>query len=288
MKIKDESTNINYFPGHMAKALKVIKETVKQCDAAILVLDARLPISSFPSGLEKIMENKPVFVLLTKPDLADSNMTSYFLDYYEKKGYSSTSFNLKQKQGYKELKKTLESLKTKRDDKFLKMGFKLPPIKCMVLGIPNVGKSTLINILSNNHKAQVENTPGKTKKTTLFKVSDRLWLYDTPGILEPKVHDKKAMINLALAGSIKDTLLPYRTLTFEALNLLRKNYSSNFYDRYKVELNDDNNLAIIDVAKSRNFLLKDNVYDEDKAETTILMELRDGTLGRITFDERQD
>lgn len=287
MKFNDNDLSaINYFPGHMAKALKTIKETVKNCDAAILVLDARLPVSSFPSGLESLVQNKPVFILLTKPDLADPIQTDYFIKALTKDNYQAFSFNLKKNSNAKELKSLLSSLKTKRDERYLKLGFNLPPIKCMVMGIPNVGKSTLINLLSNNKKAQTENMPGKTKRTSLFKVNERLWLYDTPGILEPKIHDKNAMVKLALAGSIKDTLLPYRALAFKALDLLRSYYPEKFKERYGIDLAKENAQAIIDLAKSRNFLLKDGRYDEDKAQTTLLMELRDGTLGRITFDER--
>lgn len=288
MSDNEYSQGINYFPGHMAKALKRIKETVSAADAAILVVDSRAPWSSFPAGLEKLVANKAKVVLFSKPDLADPKRTAEFMDFYRSMGYQAFEADLKNPSATKTIKKALEQIRTPKDQKFLKLGFNLPPVKCLILGIPNVGKSTLINDLGGKNRAQTENVPGKTKRTSLFRATDRLWLFDTPGILEPKVHDKDAMAVLALLGSVKDTVLPHEALCAKGLALLQKFYPDAFQKRYGIPQDPNPEKALLDLCKARNFLLSQDRYDVDRAIRTVLLEIRDGSLGRLTLDERPD
>uniref|UniRef100_A0A8C5IJ93 Uncharacterized protein n=1 Tax=Junco hyemalis TaxID=40217 RepID=A0A8C5IJ93_JUNHY len=202
---------INYFPGHMNKALYQIKDTVHNADAAILILDSRAPLASFPYGLEKIIGDKPKVILLSKRDLADPIKTKEFIEYFNNK-----------------------------DNKFIKLNLPLPPVKCLVLGIPN------------------------TRKTTMFRATPRIWLYDTPGILEPNVHDRDSMIKLALLGSVKDDILPHDYLAKKLLEMLSKLYPDAFEKRYGIPQSLNPTQALIDLADKRGFILSKDRPDIDR------------------------
>lgn len=281
----DKEQNINYFPGHMAKALKRVKETVQACDAAVLVLDARAPLASFPAGLDKLTEGKARAVVLSKPDLADPIKTKMFLDWFGSQGYLTYACDLKNSHAADGVKKALGDIRTNKDNRFLKLGFPLPPVKCLILGIPNVGKSTLINVLGGKVRAATENIPGKTRKTTMFRATERLWLFDTPGILEPRIHDRDAMVKLALLGSVKDDILPHRQLALMLLDKLRDLYPSSFKGRYGIEQSSDSQNDLVNLATARKFILPGGNLDLDRAERTVLTEFKEGKLGRLTIDE---
>lgn len=281
----DKEPVINYFPGHMNKALGKIKETVKVADAAIIIVDSRAPLSSFPDGLEKIIGDKPRVIILNKTDLSDPQKTSKFISYYKEKGYSCFATNLKNPKEAKAVEKQLGSIRTSRDNRFLKLGLPLPVVKCLVLGIPNVGKSTIINVLGGKNRAATENIPGKTRKTTLFKATDRLWLFDTPGILEPNVHDRNSMIKLALIGSVKDDVLPHHYLGEKLLEMLATQYPNAFKNRYGIEQSTNIDQALIDIALKRGFLLQSSKPDTERALHCLLQEFKDGTFGGLTLDE---
>lgn len=285
MENKEKEPAINYFPGHMNKALYKIKDTVHNCDAAILILDSRAPLSSFPFGLEKIIGDKPKVIILSKNDLADPIKTKTFIKNFRDKGYLAFDANLKNTKEAKAIKDNLAKIRTKRDDKFLKLKLPLPPVKCLVLGIPNVGKSTIINVLGGRNRAATENIPGKTKNTTLFRATERLWLYDTPGILEPNVHDRDSMIKLALLGSVKDDILPHDYLGKKLLEMLREKYPNAFRERYGIEQDENTDQALLDLAQKRGFLLSKGTYDTQRALHCILQEFKDGKMGGLTLDE---
>lgn len=285
MENSEKEPVINYFPGHMNKALYKIKDTVHSCDAAIIVLDSRAPLASFPFGLEKIIGNKPKVIILNKKDMADPNKTSQFIKFFKEKGYLTFDTNLKNPKEAKIIKDNLANIRTSRDNKFLKLKLPLPPVKCLVLGIPNVGKSTIINVLGGRNRAATENVPGKTKNTTLFRASERLWLYDTPGILEPNVHDRDSMIKLALLGSVKDDILPHDYLGKKLLEMLEEKYPQAFKDRYGIDQADNPDQTLLDLAQKRGFLLSKGSYDTQRALHCILQEFKDGKIGGLTLDE---
>lgn len=277
---------INYFPGHMNKALYQIKDTVHNADAAILILDSRAPLASFPYGLEKIIGDKPKVILLSKRDLADPIKTKEFIEYFNNKGYLAFDANLNNPKEASRVKNELGRIRTSRDNKFIKLNLPLPPVKCLVLGIPNVGKSTTINVLGGKNRAATENVPGKTRKTTMFRATPRIWLYDTPGILEPNVHDRDSMIKLALLGSVKDDILPHDYLAKKLLEMLSKLYPNAFEKRYGIPQSLNSTQALIDLADKRGFILSKDRPDIDRALHCLLQEFKDGKLGGITLDEQ--
>lgn len=276
---------INYFPGHMNKALGKIKETVHNVEAVIIVLDSRAPLSSFPYGLDELTKDKQKLVLLSKRDLADNNKTKEFLYYFQKRNVMVFDADLRNKAEIKNIRQKLSEIKTPRDRKFESLKLPLPPIKCMVLGIPNVGKSTIINALGEKNRAATENVPGKTRKTTLFKATKRLWIFDTPGILEPDIHDRDSMVKLALLGSVKDDILPHDYLVQKLLSFLKENYPTVYASRYQIEQDPDPDKALADLAAKRNFLLPNGKLDVPRAVHCLLQEFKDGKLGGITLDE---
>lgn len=276
---------INYFPGHMNKALGKIKETIHNIEAVIIVLDSRAPFSSFPAGLEEIAKEKQKVIILSKNDLSDKDKTREFIKLFREKGYLAFEANLKNKSEIKTIKQQLSSIKTSRDSRFEKLKLPLPPIKCMVLGIPNVGKSTIINSLSDKNRAATENIPGKTRKTTLFRATQRLWIFDTPGILEPKIHDRESMINLALIGSVKDDILPHDFLAKKLLLFLNEKYPNVFLSRYQIEQDSNPDQALLNLAIKRKFLLPNGQPDISRAVHCLLQEFKEGKLGGITLDD---
>lgn len=276
---------VNYFPGHMSKALGRIKETVRVADAALLVLDSRAPLASFPAGLEKILGEKPRILLLSKRDLADPKRTKDFMALFQNKGYQAFDADLTDPKETRLLKARLDGIRTSRDNRFLRLKLPLPPVKCLVLGIPNVGKSTAINALGGRNRAVAENVPGKTRKTTLFRATGRLWLFDTPGILEPDVHDRQSMVELALLGSVKDDVLPHDYLGEKLLDFLRRSYPDAFAKRYGIPLPPSDGQAYLDLAKKRRFLTGEGKPDVERALRCLLGEFKDGALGGITLDE---
>ncbi len=277
---------IQWYPGHMAKAKREISEKLNMVDVIFELLDARIPFSSRNPMIDEITKSKPRVILLNKAKLADNKESLKWVKYYESLGYqalcidSIENYNINQIIG-----KAKIALKEKieRDQK---RGLRPQPIKAMVLGIPNVGKSTFINTISRRKATKTGDKPGVTKNQTWIKVSPELQLLDTPGILWPKFDDKKVALHLALCQAIKDDILPKDEVVMYAFNFLKENYQKQFYEKY--QLTDDDFNDILDVYKKiadvRKCYLQNQEVDYDRVNNLILNDIRGFKLGAISFD----
>ncbi|MCI6357860.1 MAG: ribosome biogenesis GTPase YlqF [Erysipelotrichaceae bacterium] len=280
-----QQKNIHWFPGHMQKATREIEERVKIVDVIIELLDARAPLSSRNEKLYKITQNKKRVLILTKKDLADDVITEKWKEYFTSLNYQVVCADLNEKKLIKVIEEKINILGRDKREKEIKKGMKPQPIRAMIIGIPNVGKSTLINRISKRNSASVQNTPGHTKSQQWIKVDNSFELLDTPGILPANYENKEYAINLALVGSIRETILPIEELADILLNYLRKYYPETIKNRYVIDFNekDDNNSILCKIALKRGFLLKQEP-DVSKASSLLLKEFRDGILGHISLE----
>lgn len=277
--------NIHWFPGHMKKALNQIKEKINLVDIVIEIVDARIPNSSFNMYLEDSVKEKPRFLILSKEDLADPIITKKWKDHFISNGYNVVSLNLNSKDVFNIINKEVDKIVEFKKEKWLKKGMKPQPVKTMIIGIPNVGKSTLINKLSKRKAAGVENRPGYTKSQQWIRVSDLFYLLDTPGVLPMNYENQDTAIKLALVGSIKEEILPIHVICDYLINHFKNYYPKALSTRFNI--NDltcmDNEMILFEVAKIRG-LKKGNDFDLDKARILLLKEYKDGLLGRVSLD----
>ncbi len=281
--------NIQWFPGHMAKARRLIEEKIKIIDIVIEIIDARIPYSSKNPLMDKFVKNKAKVILMSKVDLADPIITKRWVEYYQAQGYRVITSNLNE---FKELNELVKEVKLTLEPKFerdRKKGLKPRPIRALVVGIPNVGKSTFINKLAKRKSAKVGDKAGITKALQWIKVGKDFELLDSPGILWPKFDDKQVAINLALTGAIKEEILPKDELCIYAIKFMNKYYQQAFYERYQIDQLDSDNLddiiRVIDhIGKIRGCLSKNNEINYDKVYDLILREVRNNTITRVSFD----
>lgn len=276
---------LNWFPGHMKKALNQVAEKLKNVDGVIEIGDSRAPFSSFPNYLDKITKDKIKVYAFSHSENADPQKFINQIKKYEAMGIKTFSFDFRQEKECRPLLDYLSTIKTSKDEKYLKNNFPLPDKKFMILGIPNVGKSTLINTLSKKRKVAVENKPGKTRAQQLIRVSEKIYIVDTPGILEPNYEDKEVIAKLAILGSVKFDILPLVALTDHFLNFLREKYPSSLTSFYDIDISGTEESVFLNIAKKRNYLLKGGLYDSIRARKNLIDEFRKGTLGRISLDE---
>ena len=282
--IMSSINEINWFPGHMAKARNKIEEKIKQCDGVIEIGDARAPFSSFPDYLDKITQDKAKVYVFSKSDLADPKAFKEAQQILSEKGIKPFVFDLRDKNAAKPMLKYLSQIHTKKDERFLRLNFPLPAKRFIVLGIPNVGKSTFINCLAGKKKAAVENRPGKTRDEPMIKVSDKVFIFDSPGILEPNYEDKEISAKLALLGSIRIDILPIIPLTDYLLENIQTHYPNLLSERYPFSNQLKEEEFFLAFANSRNMFLTKGQPDIQRSRMTFLKEFRDGTIGRISLD----
>lgn len=276
---------IQWFPGHMAKARREVTEKLKFIDVVIELLDARVPLASRNPMIDEIVSHKPRLILLNKADLADPSLTEKWKVYFEGKGAHVLAINAQTGKGIDQIPGACKLLATAMLEKMKARGMKPRAIRAMILGIPNVGKSTLINRLASKRTAQVGDRPGVTKKQQWIKVGKELELLDTPGILWPKFEDQVIGYRLAATGAIKDELLDFQDIALFVLKYLQENYPTLIQQRYKVESIPEETVDIFDeIGKKRGFLLGGGYVDYDKVAEVILRELRSGVLGRVTLE----
>lgn len=276
---------IHWYPGHMKKAQIEVENKLKVVDAVIELLDARIPLSSRNETLYKITQSKKRLVVLTKNDLADDKETEKWIEYFKKIGFAVIFADLNKDFDIKRIVKIAETLGENKWEKEIKRGMKPQPVRAMVIGIPNVGKSTFINKLAKRHAASVQNKPGHTKSQQWIKVSDKFELLDTPGILPSSYEDNNKALNLALVGSINENILPDEELSTYAYKFLYEKYNENLLIRfsYLKEVNDPYKAFQL-IAQKRGYLLKGK-EDIDKAYKVFLNELKNGNIGKITFEQ---
>lgn len=276
--------NFNWFPGHMKKASIKVDELKKNLDFVIMVLDARVPESSYNTFLFDTISNKPKLIIFTKCDLADDKLTSKWIEYYKNKGYWTIKLDFHSSNKKKIIINELSNVVKEKREKNLIRGIKNSLFKGIVLGIPNVGKSTLINTLAGKNIVKAADTPGVTRNINWIKVTNEFYIYDTPGILQPHFENKDIASKLALIGSIRQDILPLEELTNYLLDFLKKHNKHTLDDYLKIDSNIPNIEILNHIAKNNVGLLKDGVLNIDGAMKLVLNDFRDAKIGKITMD----
>jgi ribosome biogenesis GTPase A len=280
--------DIQWYPGHMAKTKRLLIENVKLVDVVIELLDARIPVSSQNPEFEWIFANKKRIKVFNKADLADERVSREWKSHYQAKGISSIFINSKTGQGFKEMYSETESMLRYKFEADAKRGINRRPVKAMVVGIPNVGKSTFINKLSGRAAAKTGDKPGITKSKQWIRLNDRMHLLDTPGILWPKFEDAVTGRNLAFTGAVKDEIMNQEELAEILLEKISVDYGKNLSDRYGITIESSSgNQLLAKIASARNYLLRQGEPDISKTSRIILDEFRGGVIGRISL-ERPD
>ncbi len=277
--------NINWYPGHMKKTKESIQKNLKMVDLVFELIDARIPYSSQNPVIDSIVGDKPRVIIFNKVDLADSRSNKIWQEYFDKNNIPSVLVDSITGKGLDNLMKiALEVTKDKRLA-FEKRGVIQKPTRAMIIGIPNVGKSTLINSLSGRKGTKTGNRPGITKTNQWIKTKGNLELLDTPGILWPKFEDQKVGLNLAFTGAIKDEILDTETLALKLTERLSKNFPHLLCKRYGIEIENDTALEImIKIAKKRGCIIRGGEIDYTKVSSIILDEFRKGIIGNITLE----
>lgn len=286
------TVSIQWFPGHMTRARRQIQEKLKLIDAVIELVDARLPLSSRNPMIDDILQGKPRLIILNKADLADAEVTREWLDYFKKEGHLAFPVDASTGTGMKEIPTQLKLLLKAKIDKQISKGMNPRAIRALIVGIPNVGKSTLINKLAGRSVAITGDRPGVTKGQQWIKVSSEMELLDTPGILWPKFEDMNVGYRLAVTGAIKEEILNAEDVAFFAIKYIAKYYWAPFKERFDLQCdqptdfeNPDEIVAIMEeIGRKRGCIVSGGRVDLEKASRTLLRELRAGKLGRFSME----
>ena len=282
------SKQIQWFPGHMFKSLREIKEKVKLMDIVFVLLDARLPYSSMNPELYKIISHKPMMLLFNKMDLADDKVTNHFMKAYQLQGYQTMKIDASNGKNVNKIRPFAEEILREKLDREKSKGLKRRALRCMILGIPNVGKSTLINQISKSAATKTANTPGVTKSQQWIKLGDDFELLDTPGVLWPKFDDPKVGYHLAITGAIKDKILPEDDVVHYALMFLKDYYPDRLFERYQITQDMTYEMMLDTIGRKRGCLLKGGELDLSRIYQIVLTDLRNKQLGGLSFDRPQD
>lgn len=274
--------NINWYPGHMKKTRELIEANLKMVDLVIEVVDARIPSSSRNPIIDQLVKDKQRLIILNKSDLSDAKANESWMDKFKKEGNLVLAMNCMKGQGVNQLYKVLNTLQEKKNEgKMLKK-----PLRMMIVGVPNVGKSSLINRMTGKKSAKTGDRPGVTKGKQWLSLENGMQLLDTPGILWPKFEDPKVGLNLAFCGSIKDEILDIATLALELIKVLQQDYPDLLMARYKLEeLSEDALTNMEAIALKRGFILPGKRIDYERCAKTLLDEFRGGVVGNITLEK---
>lgn len=276
--------NIQWYPGHMTKAKRMMQEDIKLIDIVIELVDARIPLSSKNPDIDELAKNKYRLILLNKSDLADDAVTAKWEKYYSEKGFFVAKINARDGAGMKSINGIVQEVCREKIERDRKRGIINRPIRAMIVGIPNVGKSTFINSYARKACTKVGNKPGVTKGKQWIRLGKNIELLDTPGILWPKFDDEAVGLRLAYIGSINDEILNVTDIAVELIKFLQANYCQTLTQRYNIESTGDPVQVIAQIAEKRQCIKKGGELDYDKASALLMDDFRSGKLGRITLE----
>lgn len=276
--------NIQWYPGHMTKARRMMQENIKLVDLVIELVDARVPLSSRNPDIDDLGRNKARLLLLNKSDLADEAANEAWSAYFRAKGFQVVKLNSRNGAGFKSVNAAVQEACKEKIERDRRRGILNRPVRAMVAGIPNVGKSTFINSFAGKACTKTGNKPGVTKGAQWVRLNKQVELLDTPGILWPKFEDQEVGIKLAMIGSIKEEILNTEELSLELLKLLKARYSGTIGERYGADETLSEVELLGEIAKRRGCLMKGGEPDLTKAAAILLEDFRSGKLGRITLE----
>lgn len=275
--------NIQWYPGHMMKAKRVMKESIKLIDLVIELVDARVPLASRNPEIDELGAGKARMILLNKSDLAGEQQNEAWTKWFQEQGYAVVKVNSRSGAGLKQIQGTVQEACREKIERNRRKGIINRPIRAMVVGIPNVGKSTFINSIAGKACTKTGNKPGVTKGNQWIRLNKNLELLDTPGILYPKFEDQKVGLYLAFIGSINDNIINQEELALELLKFLLANYPHALKERYQINQEDELG-ALTQIARIRSCLIKGGELDLGKAAAILMDDFRSGKLGRITLE----
>ncbi|MBE5849448.1 MAG: ribosome biogenesis GTPase YlqF [Lachnospiraceae bacterium] len=276
---------VQWYPGHMTKAKRMMLEDIKLIDLVIELIDARVPTSSRNPDIDEIAKGKSRLAVLNKSDLADPRKNDEWLKYYQNKGTPALLVDSRNRTGFAPIGKAIEEACKVKIERDRKRGIINRPVRAMVVGIPNVGKSTFINSMCKKASAKTGNKPGVTKGKQWINLNKNVELLDTPGILWPRFDNELTGMHLAFIGSINDEIVDEVELAMELMNYLKKSYEGVLFNRYEVDESKETPVILNDIAIKRGCLKKGNETDYSKAANILLDDFRSGKLGRITIED---
>lgn len=283
-----EMQNIQWFPGHMTKTKRQIQANLKLVDAVAEIIDARIPVSSRNPDLNKLIHSKPRVILLNKCDMANQTATKMWIDFYKKQGITAIAVDCKSGRGLNKFPQAVNNVMSEKIARLKSKGMKNPMMRIMIVGIPNVGKSSFINRISKQNRAKVEDRPGVTRGNQWFTISNNLEMLDTPGVLWPKFDDKTVGEHLAFTGAVKDQILDIELLAVRLLDFLKKLKPEDFITRFKLSEDEFENTDSYEllqiIGKKRGMLISGGEVNTERAAIMLLDEFRAAKLGRITVE----
>ncbi|MXP75497.1 ribosome biogenesis GTPase YlqF [Lachnospiraceae bacterium WCA-9-b2] len=286
--------HFQWYPGHMTKAKRMMQENMKLVDLVIELVDARIPLSSRNPDIDWLGRNKARLILLNKADLAQERWNDAWEEYFKEKGYLVAKVNSRKNSGMKPVNEVIREACKEKLERDRKRGILNRPVRAMVVGIPNVGKSTFINSLAGKACAKTGNKPGVTKGKQWIRLNKQVELLDTPGILWPKFEDQRVGLMMALIGSMKDELLNTEELAAELISVLEADYAGVLKEKYGIEADTESDVFVKpfqileQIARSRHCILRGNELDTEKAALLLLDDFRNGRLGRLTLEYPQE
>lgn len=286
--MEENKASFNWYPGHMTKAKRMMQEDIKFNDIVIELIDARIPMSSRNPDIDDLAKNKYRLILLNKSDLADERVTVKWVEFFEKQGIKVIKLDSRQRIGMKSVNNAILEVCKEKIERDRKRGIINRPVRAMIVGIPNVGKSTFINSFAGKACAKTGNKPGVTKGKQWIRLNKTVELLDTPGILWPKFDNEKIANDLAFIGSINDQILNLTELSLKFIESVKNDYAGIFTSRYDIEEKDDGVTMLGDIAIARGCLKKGGEPDYDKASALIFDDFRSGKLGKISIEKPED
>ena len=286
-----EMQTIQWFPGHMTKTKRQIQSSLKLVDAVAEIIDARIPVSSRNPDLAKLVQNKPRVILLNKCDMANQTATKMWIDYFKKQNLVAIPVDCKSGRGLDKFAPAVNTVMSHKIARLKEKGMVNPTIRIMIVGIPNVGKSSFINKMVKKNRAKVEDRPGVTRGNQWYTIAKNLEMLDTPGVLWPKFDDKTVGENLAFTGAVKDQILDIELLAVRLLDFIKELKPADFITRFKLENEDIENIDSYEllkmIGKKRGMLVSGGEIDTERAAIMLLDEFRSAKLGRITVEMPQ-